>query len=131
VRDVHEHGRGCGTGGRRRGDAIVRISLYGAAARGKERGRGTLEGTARKMHGGEGDGRHGRTKENTEITIMRRVFENDSGSKNGRPVPANYFHGLPVCFSPRYHKCRACVHNVIMRIKGRVLEITTTTIMSK
>jgi len=57
---------------------------------------------------------------------MRRVFENDSGSKNGRRVPANYFHGLPVCFSPRYHKCRACVHNVIMRFKGHVLKITTT-----
>jgi len=31
----------------------------------------------------------GRTKENTEITIMHRVFENDSGSKNGVCVPAN------------------------------------------
>lgn len=31
----------------------------------------------------------GRTKENTEITIMRRVFENGSGSKSGHCIPAN------------------------------------------
>jgi hypothetical protein len=58
--------------------------------------------------------RLGRTKENTEITIMRRVFENDSGSKSGLRVPASLRLAGPcayvrvcVCCSPRYH-VRAC-----------------------